>query len=408
MEVNMKLTAINEEVASFTPSRELGEISDRDILNKLMRVRSWKGLISFLQTPGVGRALAKKESEPLTGCGIPSNAKCWCKALLGKLNTQIDRITEIDYLDDVTKHDLLSSGETYEVWLPELLSYAEDYRCLLTLAAVALGRSPAPIGMFKTINPLAYCEDEGAKEWFGKCVGASFRNGAEIGFLSLDATYWPASEFGPYTLYEDECCFACELGDKGSDYRLKEDERQGVLGFRFYAGGDVDLYITAFDKGGMSESVAERIACGLIVSSAIGRTIWEEDSSFRHVYADFPKEVDGGTFSLDEGFGLVSEKNEFSCWQECLTGVVERAILSGNVTLCKCCGAPIITKSGKDRVEYCCNSHKTTASKQRRERTVALCLQGVPVGDAIAEIGESYSESVARWYKEARALGRIN
>lgn len=400
----MKLVAMNEKVAAFVPSWELGGTSPDALLNKLMTVRSWKGLIDLFESPGVGQMLARRETEPLADNVVTHGGEYCHEPLCGQLNTWINRRDDIDFLDKLTKTDLLDSGGVYEVWVPELLSYAEDYRRLLSLAAVALGRARAPEDMIGAVDPYEFIDEQEIRYWFDKTVQERFRKGADIKYLSFNEDYWPASDYGPYTLRADECCFACELSERDAGYRRAADEQLGVFGFRIEAREGVDLYLLAYDGRRLNEETAKRVACGLIVSPTIGKVMWDEDSLFRHSYADLPEEVEGGAFSLEDGFGLAADKYDFTCWQDELTRAVENAVLSGRVTLCPYCGTPIIMRGDKDRVEYCCNSHKTYASKQRREKAIAMCLNGVPVAEAIERIGESYSESIARWYEEAREL----
>lgn len=399
----MKLVSLNENVAAFAPSKELSEMEPDALINKLVTVKSWRGLIAFLKQPGVGRLLARRESDPLSGAGILSEGDYWYEPLWGHLNTWINKDLEIDYLDELTRNDLLASDDMYEVWVPELLSYAEDYRCLLTLAAVALGAAPAPEDMFELIDPADYIKDADAEVWFAEEVGRSFRKGANLSFLRFNAKYWPESEYGPYVLYEDECCFACKLGEKRTN---TPDKKMGVLGFRIYCKGDIDLHLIAYDTTEKDEETVRRIACGLIVAPTIGNST-QEETSFEHDYADMPEEAEGAIFSLKDGFSLARDGSRFTTWQHELTHSVEDAVLSGHVTLCRYCGTPIITRGTKDRVEYCCNSHKTSASKQRRERAIALCLRDVPLEKAIEEIGDRYAESITKWYAEARELGNM-
>ncbi len=54
-----------------------------------------------------------------------------------------------------------------------------------------------------------------------------------------------------------------------------------------------------------------------------------------------------------------------------------------------------------EMIEYCCESHKTVASKRRRQRAHQLYQMGISVEEAKAEIGEAYSISVEKWYGEA-------
>ncbi|HJA28003.1 MAG TPA: hypothetical protein IAA15_00305, partial [Candidatus Olsenella pullicola] len=109
-------------------------------------------------------------------------------------------------------------------------------------------------------------------------------------------------------------------------------------------------------------------------------------------------------FSLNQGFFRPKDDGGFTRWQTALYDTVEDAIYDGRVALCPVCGTPIITRSTSSRAEYCCESHKTAASKRRRQTAHILYASGVPLEDAVTQIGEDYRTSIERWYAEAQRI----
>ena len=80
-------------------------------------------------------------------------------------------------------------------------------------------------------------------------------------------------------------------------------------------------------------------------------------------------------------------------------------VAEDNIRLCAYCGKPVLAdKSRGNEAMYCSRTCNTKASAQRRETAYALAASGVPMEEAVSKIGERYSDSIARWYKEAKAL----
>ena len=80
-------------------------------------------------------------------------------------------------------------------------------------------------------------------------------------------------------------------------------------------------------------------------------------------------------------------------------------VAEDDIRLCSHCGKPLLVdKSRGNEAMYCSRTCNTKASAQRRETAYALAASGVPMEEAVKKIGKRYSDSIARWYKEAQAL----
>ena len=80
-------------------------------------------------------------------------------------------------------------------------------------------------------------------------------------------------------------------------------------------------------------------------------------------------------------------------------------VAEDKIRLCAYCGKPLLAdKSRGNEAMYCSRTCNTKASAQRRETAYALAASGVSMEEAVRRIGERYSDSIARWYKEANAL----
>ena len=146
--------------------------------------------------------------------------------------------------------------------------------------------------------------------------------------------------------------------------------------------------------------------CGTMVTHVAGDPdlvpITEEERPFQHKYVGEPPVEPFPSFTIEHGFKHQKRDTGFKRWQNVVQEVAEAAIYDGRVTLCPICNTPIITKSDKSRTEFCCLSHKTIASKRRRNRAHQLYQMGVTIEDAIIEIGVEYADSVRKWYQEAK------
>ena len=412
----MRFVALNENIAAFVPGGVNREADARTALNKLMTVNSWRLLIEFLKNEGCNDLFAKREAEPLVdranrdidGERDRFSHEDYCfDELKGSLKARIDKDDDIDYLDDLTRADLLAQGDVYEIYIPELLSYASDISSLLTLAAVALGTQPPDDLVTDFSFEQVECDfDEKFMPSVDDMVDKLFGKHGPVAIMVLNMRYWPETDYGPYM---NDAPVTYELFNSVlEDY--KREREAGVMACSAYFGPDhngedQDYDLFFYDTSRYSREEAIRMLCAMVVVHTAGDTTltppYEEDMPFHHKYADEP-ELDGyPQFSLDGGFKHPKTDIGFKRWQLAVQEVVEAAIYGGRVCLCPICGTPIITKSDKSRVEFCCESHKTVASKRRRQRAHQLYQMGVSMEDAIAEIGETYSISVEKWYDEA-------
>lgn len=183
----------------------------------------------------------------------------------------------------------------------------------------------------------------------------------------------------------------------------------GILGATSFfgkdaSGSDQDYVLFYYDSSRHTRDEACRLACGIMTAHTLDDTMQipiNEDGSFRHRYMDEPDYEEPTHFSLQDGFTQPKANDDFMRWQAAIRETVFDAIYDGRVSLCPVCNTPIITKSHQSRVEYCCESHKTIASKRRRERAHLFYASGTPLEEAVNQIGKDYRTSITRWYKEA-------
>lgn len=414
----MRLAALNETIAAFTTEGPTAEADPRAALNKLMTVKSWRQLIEFLKGEGCNDLFAKREAKPLVDRFNEDpygDDEGFCyEELSGSLKARIDKDNSIDYLDDLSKADLLQQGDVYELYIPELMSYSDEISNLLTLAAVALGANPPDDLAVDFDFSQVECDfDETFIPAFNKMVDDLFGDHGQIALMSLNRRYWPESGFGPY-LSEDAPFEVKLFRDELKKYQW--ERHAGVIACRAYFGKDhngedQDYDIFIYDTSRYSHADAIRMLCGIIVAHTQGDTTlmptfgWEDERTFDHDYLDEPDYQTGIRFSLDGGFEHpIVDEYGFKRWQLAVQETAEAAIFDGRVALCPICNTPIITKSHQSRIEYCCESHKTIASKRRRERAHQLYQMGTPIEDAIKEIGPEYRASIKKWYAEAEAF----
>jgi len=147
----MEFVALNEKVAAFVPTGTSRRANPRTALNRLMTVGSWRSLIDFLKSEGCNDLFAKREATPLVTRGDSEYGEFYFDELTGSLRARIDKDASVDYLDDLTRDDLLAQGDVYELYIPELLSWREDISCFLLLAAVSMGAT-IPEDMFNDFS----------------------------------------------------------------------------------------------------------------------------------------------------------------------------------------------------------------------------------------------------------------
>ena len=389
----MRLVALNEERAVYLPEGEDREVEPRAALNKLLTVHSWKAMLDFLKNEACCSLFAKREDAPLkNGLWTPGELQI---DLTGSLKSRIDSDNEIDYLDELTEKDLLSANkdELLEIWIPELLFYRDSFFDYLRIAAFAIGCPyPEDLFIFPDISDVI------AAEYIRDFLGDTSRYGC-VG-IDLADTHKHSASY--YDMLNDDDKFANNdrypdgLNDDGyllTDFDDFSNNRDGQR----YA-------LIVYERSRYAPEEALRLLCGELVTIDLGRIQNVDVGDYYHFYVDEPDPFITSTFSLEQGFSHPRDDGSFLRWQIALFDVVEKAIFDGRIALCPMCGTPIVTRSTLCRTEYCCESHKTAASKRRRQTAHILYASGTPLEDAVAQIGEDYRTSIERWYAEAQRI----
>ncbi|MBR3316911.1 MAG: hypothetical protein IKG21_03685 [Atopobiaceae bacterium] len=412
----MRFVALSESVAAFVPTGPNREADPGAALNKLMTVNSWRVLIDFLKHEGCNDLFAKREEKPLhtqtefevDGKTYRNDREFYYADLAGSLKARIDKDASIDYLDALTRDDLLAQGDVYELYIPELLSWREDMSCFLVLATISRG-ADIPEGMFEdfSFDMYEWDKDDDFDEWLDGYFDSYFGAHGPIRGMSMKMGYWPVTDCGPFW-YEGP--FNERFGDSYQE-DCKEERAVGILGGTTYlgedaSGEDMDFHVIFYDSSRYSKDEACRMFSGLTVANIIDETAQRpvNDGPFYHHYLDEPDFEQRTHFDLNGGYRHPKYDDSFERWQLALVDVAEDAVFNNRVTLCPICGTPIVTKSDYSRIEYCCESHKTIASKRRRQRAHQLYQMGIPIEDAVTEIGTAYRSSVEKWYREASAF----
>ena len=395
--VTMKLVALNKERAVYLPEGDAREIDPRIALNKLLTVHSWKAMLDFLGNEACCSLFAKREDDPFkNGLWKPGELHV---DLAGSLESRIDADSEVDYLDELAEKDLLATGkdEIYEVWIPELLYYRDNYARYLTIAAYALGATP-PEGTFKFPEVSEALDKEYIKNFLG--------DPSKYAAVALDdmkthkqcGTYFDC--ISEDSIFENFGRYPDGVNEEGyllTTYEEWPENPADSLDSTYY-------FLIVYERERYTRKEAIRLLCGELVTVDLGMPAYLDPGDFYHYYTDEPDIEINSLFSLDQGFFRPKDDGGFTHWQTALFDCVESAIFDGRVTLCPVCGTPILTRSNQSRAEYCCESHKTAASKRRRQTAHILYASGTPLEEAVAQIGNEYRASIERWYAEAEQI----
>ena len=139
-------------------------------------------------------------------------------------------------------------------------------------------------------------------------------------------------------------------------------------------------------------SYAVRQACGTLACFVLARIGFGE-SSLRFI---------NGKAVTDEGATIF----------QVIAQAAKEILLDDDVILCEVCSRPVLTNKDRGTPSKICRvgSCKTTASARRKTRVEQLAASGVPVEDAVSELGEQYRQSIERWFKNyvsTSALGAL-
>lgn len=74
------------------------------------------------------------------------------------------------------------------------------------------------------------------------------------------------------------------------------------------------------------------------------------------------------------------------------------------IKTCKVCNRPLMPKR---RSGYCSPTCKTQATNKRREAAIKYAVLGVPIDEAVREIGEKYRLSIEKWYAETLGTSSV-
>ena len=124
-----------------------------------------------------------------------------------------------------------------------------------------------------------------------------------------------------------------------------------------------------------------RQACGTLACFVLARIGFGE-ASLRFV---------NGKVVSDEGATIF----------QAIAQAVRKILLDDNAILCEVCSRPVLTHKDRGTPSKVCHvgSCKTTASARRKTRVEQLAASGVPVEDAVSELGGQYRQSIERWYE---------
>ena len=393
----MRLVALNEERAVYLPEGEDREVEPRAALNKLLTVRSWKAMLDFLKNEACCSLFAKREDDPLkNGLWKPEELQI---DLSGSLKSRIDSDNEIDYLDELTEKDLLSASkdELHEVWIPELLFFRDSYVRYLTIAAYALGTTP-PDGLFKFPEITEALDQEYVRDFLSDVSKYAAVALDDESTHKIAGTYFDS--IAEDTIFENFGNYPDGINKDGyllTTYEEWPENPVDSLDSTYY-------FLIVYERERYSKEEAIRLLCGKLITVDLGTPMYLNPMDFYHYYTDEPDFEINSLFSLNQGFFRPKDDGGFTRWQTALYDTVEDAIYDGRVSLCSVCGTPIITRSTSSRAEFCCESHKTAASKRRRQTAHILYASGTPLEDAVAQIGEDYRTSIERWYAEAQRI----
>ena len=139
-------------------------------------------------------------------------------------------------------------------------------------------------------------------------------------------------------------------------------------------------------------SYAVRQACGTLACFVLARIGFGE-SSLRFI---------NGKAVTDEGATIF----------QVIAQAAKEILLDDDVILCEVCSRPVLTNKDRGTPSKICRvgSCKTTARARRKTRVEQLAASGVPVEDAVSELGEQYRQSIERWfenYVSTSALGAL-
>ncbi|MBQ9003666.1 MAG: hypothetical protein IJ087_17620 [Eggerthellaceae bacterium] len=424
----MKLLAVNKTWAVYD-NADAGEGFDPfEALRDLLKVGSYRQLIPFLQKHTCTNAFADSVRDYKTTFKNYRRVR-WGRVhkihLQGDLERAINAHPDIDYLDELTASDL-AGRSTNELALHELAYFQKVMRQFLTLAAVASG-SPAPANLFFEVPTSGIFDWEWREKKlpFDPDEARSFAIMAsdipvdDNGFFSADAFMERGMIFSYIEAYDGESSAYTETAVKrfaprgrkrgpvctdGVVYGWYEPQNSESDPVFAHAHSTADCLAVTAPKG-VSEADAKRMFAGRILETLVNIGINERLYELTYpVHGDNTYE----RYAYDAKSGVLYERVEErpKAWFEEMYDLAVELALDGKVSLCPVCGSPVPVRDlrGRKPREVCSDTCKTVASNQRRATAMKMAMEGTPIEEAIAEIGEEYESSIRRWYSQTTAI----
>lgn len=419
----MKLIALNEQWAIYSPEGGMSDLDEFSSLQDLLAIKTYPQLIKFLMERTLNDSFLVSADTDFAD-SYDRTKRIWCEnaqsiSLQGNLSKAIDHYPSIDYLDKLVTDDLRGK-EVYQLDLTEIADYQKLMRKFLTVAAIALG-SDAPEGLFIDIPS----EDILDKQWIEDVLHCKPDEIKTIG-LSEEA-----AGFMRHGLLRDDMLESAGIFnqlDKYSSHQLVIDDSQqyGAYtdGYPFstdkviytyseynppteeenerYSG---EYYVTVSFLPDTTPERAMMMPAGHVVESALNSYLDFGDQFQFTVPYYSDEDFDRYKYVPDRGF-VEKKVVTPAWWVDDLYSEATKLIIEGKVSLCPVCGSPVLIKDFRGRKSklVCSDSCKTKASNQRRETAYQCAASGIPVEEAITRIGEEYERSVRKWYAEAQAF----
>lgn len=416
----MKLLALNDEWAVFSPENASDELDSFGALRDLVSVKTYAQLIGFLEKHACNTVFARDCDSDFDDT-FRSASFIWRNEerrieLKGDLQKEIDKHFELDYLDKLVLEDL--EGElVYQLYLPELLDFQQIVCRFLRYAAVALGAQPED-SMFEVIDSgLLFGED-----WIKNNLGCEVGDLVTLGF--------PESFIGAgHNAILPDYAFDGGIFDHLSGYSryqlvINSEREYGKYtdGFPFSIDDviyqyaeittqvdddcyDSEFYLTVSFMDDVDEALARKLLAGRAIEALMNSGLDFIDQRQFVMPTHDDAEFDGYTFDVQKGFSRNTSSIQ-EWWVDALFHAAFDLVVSGGVSLCPVCKAPVLIRDrrGRKAKQVCSDTCKTKASVNRREAAYRCAMSGVLLEEAIESIGREYACSVKRWYAEVESI----
>jgi hypothetical protein len=400
----MRLVAINERIAVF--ERPAGTVPKPDpprLLRALLAAGSWRGMREFLKA--------------FATCGMNCDLSFWkldeytymdgSRDLLGTPTPSLFT-GGVKYLVDgcgIEDEDSSEGHLLYSIRLDRVVQFGEALRAALLCAAIANGERGLGTGSMsrRRIGGVADVPDA----FPGMDVDFF-----EVGPLGGDE--YMLEHFGSWEYVLPPSSLGIkEVGDnaylKHLDGELViggadiEDAKDGM--FVDENGGPLpsgSAVIRCSGEAGPDDALmVQRDLCGMFAESFFGLT-----HGIRRTY-DPDTTPEGIVYVMGDGMSSADPFPQRAGELDYqVLEYVRQMIVSRRVGICPNCGGPV-DKTESSRRLYCSRSCVSEAKERRRMAAYSLQSSGVPLSDAVSQIGQEYRGSVERWYEESASIGGV-